>query len=391
MAFIIDTGTNGHVDLANDTGVSSTDHITNDATLQFDTEPGDTVEYSLDGGNTWSTTFNPVEGENTVEIRYIDIASNEIHEDFSFVWDTIANAPTVTLKNDNGTNKKDFKTSDDRLTGQAESGATVTVVITDSRGTVVFEGTTEANGSGKWDLDPSAKLKDDATYSVKVSQTDIAGNVSAPSAAMKFVYDDDAKDNNKKNDCDDKKKDNDCKDDRDDKKDNDKKKDNDCKDDRDDKKDSHDSKDNDCRDDRNDKHDSHDKTLEGTKGNDTLKLTSADTHVDGGAGFDLVKVTASKLVLNFDNLDNVEAIDLGDKLGNTLRISLDDVLDVSNDTLRVLGDKTDIIKLDKDDRFTHKSGDTKTIDGVKFDVWHASDHGDVATLLLEQGMQVQMV
>ncbi|MEX8508273.1 MAG: beta strand repeat-containing protein, partial [Leptothrix ochracea] len=80
--------------LANDNGVSATDHQTSVGTLklvdalgaQVAPEVGAVVEYSVDGGTTWSTTFTPISGgtfdpaglitNNSVMVRQIDVAGN---------------------------------------------------------------------------------------------------------------------------------------------------------------------------------------------------------------------------------------------------------------------------------------------------------------------------
>ncbi|WP_231636672.1 Ig-like domain-containing protein [Burkholderia sp. MSHR3999] len=57
-------------------------------------ESGATVEYSIDGGHTWSTSFSAVEGLNDVQVRQTDIAGNTSDPtSFSFTLDTSAAAP----------------------------------------------------------------------------------------------------------------------------------------------------------------------------------------------------------------------------------------------------------------------------------------------------------
>ena len=65
------------VSLTNDTGTSNSDLITSDGTLTLaNIEAGATVQYSVDGGTTWTGSFTAVEGANTVEVRQTDIAGN---------------------------------------------------------------------------------------------------------------------------------------------------------------------------------------------------------------------------------------------------------------------------------------------------------------------------
>ena len=65
------------VALTSDTGSSSSDHITNNPALTLSSiESGAKVEYSLDGGTTWSTsapTAQLVQGSNTVDVRQTDV------------------------------------------------------------------------------------------------------------------------------------------------------------------------------------------------------------------------------------------------------------------------------------------------------------------------------
>ncbi|WP_221623759.1 hypothetical protein, partial [Burkholderia stagnalis] len=64
------------VALTTDSGSNASDHVTNAGTLNLTgVETGATVEYSIDGGHTWSTSFSAVEGVNDVQVRQTDIAS----------------------------------------------------------------------------------------------------------------------------------------------------------------------------------------------------------------------------------------------------------------------------------------------------------------------------
>ena len=73
-----------------------TDSITNNGALSISgIETGATVEYSTDGGQTWTSTFTPVEGNNTVSVRQTDVAGNTSGATtVSFVLDT--QAPAIT-------------------------------------------------------------------------------------------------------------------------------------------------------------------------------------------------------------------------------------------------------------------------------------------------------
>src|SRR5262249_40159192 len=86
------------VALTTDSGRSSSDHITNVGTLNVTgAEAGALVEYSTDGGNSWTSSFAAVEGANNVLVRQTDVAGN--HSDvtsFSFTLDTTpSQAPVI--------------------------------------------------------------------------------------------------------------------------------------------------------------------------------------------------------------------------------------------------------------------------------------------------------
>ena len=76
--------------LTTDSGSSNSDHITNVGALSLSgIESGATVEYSINGGATWTTSFTPVEGPNTVLVRQTDVAGNvSSATSFSFTLDT---------------------------------------------------------------------------------------------------------------------------------------------------------------------------------------------------------------------------------------------------------------------------------------------------------------
>ncbi|MFP3802197.1 hypothetical protein, partial [Paraburkholderia sp. SIMBA_027] len=60
FSFALDTSAAAPgVTLSSDSGSSATDHITNVGSLNLTgVETGATVEYSIDGGHTWNTSFN---------------------------------------------------------------------------------------------------------------------------------------------------------------------------------------------------------------------------------------------------------------------------------------------------------------------------------------------
>ncbi|HEY3537548.1 MAG TPA: Ig-like domain-containing protein, partial [Trinickia sp.] len=151
------------VTLATDSGSNTSDHITNVGTLNLSgVENGAAVEYSTDGGQSWSTSFTAVEGTNSVEVRQTDVAGNVSNAtSFSFTLDTTAAAPSVTLATDSGGSGSDHITNVGtlNLTG-VENGAMVEY---------------STDGGQSWSTSFTAT---EGTNSVEVRQTDVAGNVS---------------------------------------------------------------------------------------------------------------------------------------------------------------------------------------------------------------------
>ncbi|WP_230955051.1 beta strand repeat-containing protein, partial [Burkholderia stagnalis] len=165
FSFTLDTSAAAPgVALTVDSGSSASDHITNVGTLNLSgVETGAVVEYSTDGGHTWSTSFNATEGLNDVQVRQIDIAGNTSNPtSFSFTLDTSAAAPGVALTTDSGSSASDHVTNVGtlNLTG-IETGATVQYSV---------------DNGGHWNTSFSAV---EGTNNVQVRQIDVAGNTSA--------------------------------------------------------------------------------------------------------------------------------------------------------------------------------------------------------------------
>ncbi|WP_321874687.1 beta strand repeat-containing protein, partial [Burkholderia ubonensis] len=174
FSFTLDTSAAAPgVALATDSGSSTSDHVTNVGTLNLSgVETGTTVEYSTDGGHTWSTSFSAVEGVNDVQVRQTDIAGNTSDPtSFSFTLDTSAAAPGVALATDSGSSAVDHITNVGtlNLTG-VETGATVEYSI---------------DGGHTWSTSFSAT---EGANDVQVRQTDIAGNTSA-ATSFNFTLD----------------------------------------------------------------------------------------------------------------------------------------------------------------------------------------------------------
>ncbi|NQD97183.1 hypothetical protein HP532_31455, partial [Pseudomonas sp. CrR25] len=135
-------------------------------------ESGALVEYSIDGGSTWSSSFTPLEGSNTVAVRQTDAAGNVSgSSSLSFVLDTQVAAPGLALSSDSGSSDSDALTNNGALsiTG-IESGALVEYSI---------------DGGNTWS---SSFTPLEGSNTVAVRQTDAAGNVSG-SSSLSFVLD----------------------------------------------------------------------------------------------------------------------------------------------------------------------------------------------------------
>ncbi|WP_232454677.1 Ig-like domain-containing protein, partial [Burkholderia ubonensis] len=174
FSFTLDTSAAAPgVALTTDSGSSASDHITNVGTLNLSgVETGATVEYSIDGGHTWSTSFSATEGLNDIQVRQTDIAGNTSSAtSFSFTLDTSAAAPGVALTTDSGSNASDHVTNVGtlNLTG-VETGATV-------------EYSTDGGHTWNTSFNATEGLND-----IQVRQTDIAGNTSS-ATSFSFTLD----------------------------------------------------------------------------------------------------------------------------------------------------------------------------------------------------------
>ena len=150
----------------------NTDKITNTGTLSVTgTEAGATKQYSINGGQNWTTSFSAVEGVNNVQVRQIDKAGNiSAATNFDFTLDTqAAAAPIVTLATD----------STDGLTGhntdKVSNVGSLNVTGIETGATVQHS----TNGGTTWVNSFSAL---EGVNNIKVHQVDQAGNTSAASS-----------------------------------------------------------------------------------------------------------------------------------------------------------------------------------------------------------------
>jgi hypothetical protein len=156
------------VSLTEDTGASAADQVTNNGALTLSSVgDGATVEYSVDGGATWSTSFTPVEGVNEVLVKQTDAAGSESDATaFTFTLDTQSPAnPDVTLANDSGSSASDGITNVGGLAlSSVEDGGTIKYSV---------------DGGATWS---TSFTPNEGANDVLVKQTDAAGNASAATA-----------------------------------------------------------------------------------------------------------------------------------------------------------------------------------------------------------------
>ncbi|MBM3273389.1 hypothetical protein FJY94_09190, partial [Candidatus Kaiserbacteria bacterium] len=179
--------------LAVDTGSSASDKITSNGALTVSgAETGATVEYSTNGSS-WSSSFTPVEGSNTVYVRQTDILGNirQASSAFTFTLDTLAPTATITLSDtalkfvDTATVTVTFS---EKVTGFDASGLTVengTLTAMTSSDNITWTGT----------FTPKANIKDaDNVISLATTTyyTDVAGNPGAVATSDNYAVDTEA-------------------------------------------------------------------------------------------------------------------------------------------------------------------------------------------------------
>ncbi|WP_274883760.1 VCBS domain-containing protein [Vibrio harveyi] len=176
------------VSLTHDTGSNSSDLITHDGSLTITgQETGATVEYSTDNGHTWTSSFTPQQGSNTVSVRQTDIAGNvSTPTSLTFTYDAQTVAPSIDMKasTDSGVSTTDDLTNIHTpiITGTAEANSAIS--ITDETGKVIATGT--ANSSGVYQLTTSDIAE--GKHTLTVSSTDVAGNQSSASLPIEVDY-----------------------------------------------------------------------------------------------------------------------------------------------------------------------------------------------------------
>ncbi|EPL05345.1 Ig-like domain-containing protein [Pseudomonas sp. CF161] len=187
--------------ITSDTGSSSSDYITADNTLLFQgtlSAPlgaGETVQFSIDGGNTylvasvagttWSYNYTGTalpDGNYNIKVRVSDIAGNTgVAANQTLLIDTAAPAQSILITSvspDSGASSSDFITASHNLVFSGTLGAVLgvneSVQISLNGGSTWL--TASTTGS-TWTYNNSASSMADGTYSVQARVLDAAGNI----------------------------------------------------------------------------------------------------------------------------------------------------------------------------------------------------------------------
>ncbi|AYQ55815.1 alpha integrin [Bathymodiolus thermophilus thioautotrophic gill symbiont] len=116
--------------------------------------------------------------------------------------------------------------------------------------------------------------------------------------------------------------------------------------------------------------------------------------VDGGGNTDTLKLAGADLNLDLTQIDNgriqdIEIIDLTGSGNNTLKLNLNDLLDISSSTnvLKVIGDAGDKVDIELSNNAFAKDS-TKTEDGITYDIYNNVNAADTVELWVEQDLAV---
>ncbi|CAB5501490.1 hypothetical protein THERMOS_1396 [Bathymodiolus thermophilus thioautotrophic gill symbiont] len=115
--------------------------------------------------------------------------------------------------------------------------------------------------------------------------------------------------------------------------------------------------------------------------------------VDGGGNIDTLKLAGTDLTLDLTQIDNgriqdIEIIDLTGSGNNTLKLNLNDLLDISSSTnvLKVMGDAGDKVDIElSGNAFIQGSAETK--DGITYDIY-SNANASTAKLWIDQDLAV---
>ncbi|MGB7251501.1 MAG: Ig-like domain-containing protein, partial [Phormidesmis sp.] len=190
------------LDEASDTGLSSTDDLTNDTTPTVtgtDGTPGETVTLYADNAVVGTTVVDDAgiysvtpdaplaEGTPQLTVTFTDLAGNESAPSSALpvTIDAAAPiAPTITTPIEGDNIVSAAEQGSVLLSGTAEANATVDIVLTDINNATAVASVT-ADGNGDWTLlnnEIDATPLADGDVTISATATDEAGNVSAAAA-----------------------------------------------------------------------------------------------------------------------------------------------------------------------------------------------------------------
>ncbi|WP_215903462.1 Ig-like domain-containing protein [Acinetobacter bereziniae] len=189
------------VSITDDTGLNTTDFITNDTSLTINgtvgtLAVGETAQISIDGGLNWidltvnagtwhyEDTRTLLEGEYTYQVRVVDAAGNIGQSDDQIVIVDLTGPSVSTLLNitsistDSGTSSTDFITNDQSITVNGVVGT----LAADEQVQISVDGINWVNlivTGGTWSYQDPRVLSPDGDYIYQVRIVDVAGNIGA--------------------------------------------------------------------------------------------------------------------------------------------------------------------------------------------------------------------
>ncbi|WP_455813385.1 Ig-like domain-containing protein [Pseudomonas graminis] len=146
----------------------------------------------------------------------------------------------------------------------------------------------------------------------------------------------------------------------------------------------------------------HGESVTGSAGNDTITVSTLDfTHIDGGAGTDTLVLNGEHMVLDLTSLglkiEHVEIIDLGTSGNNSIKLDLNEALNITDkqtDDLLIKGTLGDQVTLANTDGGVWATTGQRTVEGQTFDVYHnsaLSSDNTLGDVLIQHNLQVHVV
>ncbi|MBD8213743.1 Ig-like domain-containing protein [Erwinia persicina] len=146
----------------------------------------------------------------------------------------------------------------------------------------------------------------------------------------------------------------------------------------------------------------HGESVTGSEGSDTISATTLDfTHIDGGAGIDTLVLNGEHMTLDLTALglkiENVEIIDLGLSGSNSIKLDLNEALNITDkptDDLFIKGTLGDQVTLANTEGGVWATTGQRTVEGQTFDVYHnsaLSSDNTLGDVLIQHNLQVHVV